>query len=493
MSMLKIIQSGSQDLGDKTVELIKVGSRGRLIGHDRSIFEKRAGSRILFEIDNIEIPKGEQLIHLLAMGSTEKFGANRNGDGFRECVLDRTHPTFVKYGHFFRDHLNKDPAKSYGRVLLSAYHEPMSRVELICGLNATKEAALRNGGLIADRELEKLAKHEEIPVSMACRVPFDVCSYCDNRAPTRREYCEDIAQGGRCKAGGLKYNLGRTVTVDGDAHHLHADNTEPTFFDISHVFRPADRTAYVLGELQKAASDGRTVSGAELAETLGLTMPYALLVSGNPTGSVARQLKLACLLADEERATRCNNHRIAFAASVQPPIALPEGRITKFAQVMRALVDTRSLLPVRDFIRLTTNLSEKQATIAADLVSACLPGAFSRLVRDPNLEQSVASNPYMPETAATESLRNWAEKHAAGISLAEPHVQRRVHLAALRGEQVGRCDVDQAEKLAAAGGPAAELAEQYCLYQLAFLESIPETANDFPLTATLVSMHNHAR
>ena len=490
MSMLKIVEPRSQDLGDVVATLIKIGSRGRVIGHDRSILEKRAGAQILQEVDKITHEAGEQLIHLLAVGATEKFGHNRNGDGFRERALRRTHPTFVKYGRFYRDHLNKDPLKSYGIIKLSAYHEPMSRVELICALNTTKEAAERNGGLVADREMEKLAKGDDIPVSMACRVPYDVCSYCNNRAPTRKEYCDDIAYGGTCKAGGLKRNIGRTVSVDGDAHQLHADNTEPTFFDISHVFRPADRIAYVSGMLQKAASAGHVVSGAELAEALGLTVPYTLLVDQELPANAAALVKAAFQMAELEQTTRCENKALGFAASVQSPIAMPPGGRTKFAQVLRALADRCALLPPRDFIRLVTDYDEKQAAVAADVVACYLPGAFTRLTRDPQLGELMLNNPYVPAPSATPELHFWAEKQASVISLAEPYFTRRLHLAALRGERVGRGDVQQSEKLAAAGGPAAELAKQYCLYQLAFLQSIPR---DFPLTANLVSLHNHAR
>lgn len=864
MSMLKIISPGSQEFGDAVATLIKIGSRGRVIGHDRSILEKRAGANILHEIDKIPHEPGEELIHLLAVGATEKFGANRNGDGFRAHVLQRTHPTFVKFGHFYRDHINKDPAKSYGLVKMSAYHEPMSRVELICALNATKEAAERNGGLVADREMEKLAKGDDIAVSMACalagtlvklrrgfapienvipgdevlthrgryrevlatlprtkpgfvrieteyygrqvleftpdhefyvgrwqdipatksrnglrsrdrsgfsrnfrkkyreqlhaaakwlpcgelapgdlllmpiyrgdgssttdvsrarllgyyvaegsrtgdgylcytcnkedtlpeevptltessvvagqhssseaalnvvvydkpltesvtraagrgvrnkvipqeiydaaadiklefvsawfngdgwqdgkglhwstcsrglsielqmllasvgipasvyridhtsdlphgqprrgdgieytvnvsnrfsgmfasrskatlrtpravktttfitgdylaipvkavahvdqevpvydisvaddesftafglavhncRVPFDVCSYCGNQAPTLRQYCDDVAEGGQCKAGGLRKNIGRTVTVDGDVHQLHADNTEPTFFDISHVFRPADRIAYVSGVLQKAAAAGHNVSGAELAEALGLTVPYTLMIEQELSPNVAAMLKSAFQLADIEQTTRCGSP-LGFASSVQPPITMPPGGREKFSQVLRALADARSMLTPRDFIRLVTDYDEKQASVAADVVACYLPGAFSRLTRDPQLGDVLAGNPYMPAQTATSDLHIWAEKQASAISLAEPHFTRRVHLAAIRGEAItGSGDVQQSEKLAAAGGPAAELAKQYCLYQLAFLQSIPNPSHDFPLTANRITLHNHAR
>jgi hypothetical protein len=70
---------------------------------------------------------------------------------------------------------NKDPAQSYGVIKLALYNEPMKRIELIKAYNGTKEAAERNGGLVADKELELLEKDGSFDTSMACRVPYDVC------------------------------------------------------------------------------------------------------------------------------------------------------------------------------------------------------------------------------------------------------------------------------------------------------------------------------
>ena len=64
-----------------------------------------------------------------------------------------------------------------GQVKSSAYNDDMRRVELISFLYANKEAAERHGGAVADLELEKLAKDEDIPVSMSCRVPHDILQF----------------------------------------------------------------------------------------------------------------------------------------------------------------------------------------------------------------------------------------------------------------------------------------------------------------------------
>lgn len=497
MSMFKIFKPESSHFGDAVMTQLKIGSRGRLIGNDRLSFEKRAGARFVHELDKIEAAPGETLIHLLAVGATEFYGPNRNGDGFKAATCKRTHPTFVKFARFYRDHLNRDPAKSYGLVKMSDYNEAMHRIELICGLNATKEAALRNGGLIADRELEKLARGQDIPVSMACGVPFDVCSYCQNKAPTRKEYCDDIANGGLCKAGGLKHNMGRTVEVDGDLHQLHADNTFPKFADISHVFRGADRIAYVSGLLKAAADAGRTMGGAELAEAFGMHATYNHIDGSDVhllPSDVQSQIKLAYQLADMEASgdTFCRNHLVAFSSGVQDPIALPPERQLKFAQVLRALADQRCLLPLRDFIRLTTDCNEKQAADNAAAAQVYLPGIYGDLIAEPLFADLVRTNPYTPAPTAADSLQLWARKQAQAISLDEPYFTRRYRLAAIRGIEAEPLDTGDIRKLAGAVGPAYELAKHYALYKLAFLSQISTQVKDLPLTAKLVLLQNHA-
>ncbi len=489
MGILKIITPGSQarGFGEPIAQLIKISSRG-LLGADRTQFIKRAGAEFAHELANIKFAADEIPIHLLAIGATEDYGPNRNADGFRRQICRDFHHTFVKYARFYRDHANKNPAKSFGLVKASTYHEPMKRIELICALNGSPERASANGGLLADREMEKLSRDEDIAVSMACRVPYDVCSFCHNKAQRRENYCDSIENGGHCKAGGLKHNLGRLLD---NGHVLHADNIDPLFFDISHVFRPADRIAYVSGQLQKAASAGHVISGAELAELTGLSVPYELLVSGDLPADAARHVKLAHMLADIERNLPHSNRALAFLPALQPPLGLPTGGHNKFAQVLHALAAEKIVLPVRDFIRLTTTLDEKQAADAAAVVQAQLPGIYGRLIDSPKFEELVRDNPYVPATCASPGLRMWALKHASALSVADSHVRNRVMRAALMRSQPVEYPAADTEKLAAAGGPAVDLARHYALYKLAFLSSIPDTSTDLPLTATSVVLQNY--
>lgn len=494
---IKVVQPNAYDFSEPVATLVKCSSRG-LVGEDRRQFEKRASVDFTRELSQIKTAADEPLIHLLIIGATEAYGMNRNGDGFRQQACRDYHPTFVKYAKFFRDHKNKDAHKSYGRPVASAFNERMKRIELLVALNGSKEAADRHGGLVADKELEKLARGDDLPISMACRVAFDVCSFCGNRAPTRAEYCMGIDEGGMCKAGGLKHRIGSLVDVDGVLHALHADNPHPTFFDCSHVFRPADRIAYVLGQLEKtASSQGRRVTGAELAATMGVTIPYELLVEQNYPSDVRRMLKLAYVLADLEQEIthgECPAAAHAFTISSQGACPSPPPYYReKFAQFLRSLVDARICLSPEHFVQLIAGCSQEKAAAVAEIVRQALPGIYSRMLSSEEFVEKVAGNPYVPTPSSNDQMRLWAIKQASALSLRACDVTRRAQLAVLRGETptVVRCD-DELTKLAwAADDPVNRLAEQYALYKLAFLSAIPEQDPDLALTTNLVIVQNY--
>jgi hypothetical protein len=445
-----------------------------------------------------ELRPDEPLVHLLAIGATEDYGSNRNGDGFRREICRQYHSTFPKLAHFYRNHQNKDKLKSYGGVKHSSFHEPMKRVELVVALNGSKEAAERNNGLFADQEMEKLAAGKDIPVSMACRVSHDICSYCGNHAPRREDYCDSVDNGGHCKAGGLRDNIGALVEIDGGIHQLHADNPDPNFFDISHVYRPADRIAYTTGMLKAA---GHVVGGAELAEALGISVPYELLIDKTQPSSVQRMLKLAYQLADMEAEYQQRRQQLpyavlasAFAAAVQddyePP---PPYYREKAGQTLRALADDRILLPLRHFIELAAGQPREKAAELAEVVQPALPGIYSHLLATGDLPERVAATPFVPGPAASPEFRLWARKQASTLSVREENVRHRVTQAALRGVEVSLADAPaDGEKSASVGAPVAKMAEEYALYKLAFLGSIPESDTEMQLTASMALLQNYA-
>jgi len=238
--------------GDAPFEILRFSNKGL----DKAQ-EKRANmfSKL---IEGYTPAKDKTAVHTIAMTAFEKFGFNRNGDGWKRANLIRDHPTFISNAKVYRHHKNTPADPSYGVVKAAMYNEDMDRVELLMELDNTKCA----------EELALLERDGSYPVSMACKIAHDVCSICENKAKTPREYCWHVKE-----AMGKILDDGRIVGVD---------NPNSTFFDISRVIRPADRVAYTL----KTASANGLVGGAALAEELGYSLGYTEAVEASLTCNI---------------------------------------------------------------------------------------------------------------------------------------------------------------------------------------------------------------
>ena len=199
-------------------------------------------------IRNAKKIEGKTQILLTALGAGEFWGANRNGDWFGEQELahegsDYGYKTFESHAKLYKHHINKDPNLSYGDVVLAVYNNQFHRVELIVSVDH------KTGYDIAKR----IENGELLEFSMGCKIPYDVCSICGNKAKTTKEYCSH-----------LKYYMNKIDPETGKK--VFAINIRPRFFDISVVLIGADETAKLL---QKVASLNRPpVSSAWLAEKM---------------------------------------------------------------------------------------------------------------------------------------------------------------------------------------------------------------------------------
>lgn len=494
MAMTKIIDPRGWDFDRPVAMMVKVSSRG-LVGTDRRDFIKVAGHQFLDAIDNLKVAKDEVPIHLVALGASEYYGPNRNGDGFKAATCKEHHKTFEKYAKWFRNHKNKlsnnDPF--YGYVKQSAYNDAMHRVELLAMLNADKSAAERNGGFVADKELQKLAKDEDIPVSMACRVPFDVCSGCQKQARTRNEYCT----GTTCKYGGCRDNL---TKIAEDGHILHVDNPNPVWFDISNVYRPADRIAYGARAdwLAKAAAHAFT-PGAEMAEMLGVTAPLGVCMGQNDAAywgeRIAGQIKLAQALAvienDPFAGTSmsrrwCDGRVLGTLSEAQLQLIGPAGS-EKAASALAAMADRKVILPLADFAR----WRGKEAAVEAAAV--LLPGVFGRMAEADDLGERLTRNLFDVGHAKTAGLavRGLVNNLVPSFSLESDAARERAMRSAVRysDEPVLKTGFWN-EKQAADHPDAAALAEEYAAYKVAALYRIAENDGEFHLTARLAVGQN---
>lgn len=237
--------------GELTVQPVLLWANGRPCYESHTKYAS-VGSEYFKTIEPVP---GHSFVYMLALGAWERYGENRNGDGFNEFpyketasppwitqkdVLTAHYKTFEQYGHNYRHHVNKDPRKAVGKVLRAFWNPTMHRVELLVDLDDAKAPDLA----------ERIAAGEYPPVSMGTRVKFDVCLVCGNRAPTRKQYCDH-----------LRFHMREVI----NGLRVCALNPSPRFFDISWVFRPADRTAFMLKKVAESVSYD-LLSGASAGE-----------------------------------------------------------------------------------------------------------------------------------------------------------------------------------------------------------------------------------
>lgn len=467
----KIIAPGSYNFGEEPCVFIKRSSKG-VVGKDLAELKSRTHPRIAEVMSKLAYKKDEELVHLIALGAFEYFSMNKNGDGFYKEALEDKHDTFVKHARFYRDHKSSDKLKSYGRPIWSTYYSPMHRVELIVALNSNKEAAERNNGLVADKEMEKLASGRSLAVSMGASVNYDVCSACGNQARSRSEYCRGESEGGKCRGGGLSSKMGQVVKLAGAAHALHAINPGKVlkFFDISHITtdRQADRTAYVLGQLAKTAADGRIVSGAELAEHLEVHTPDYLGVD-NPDW-VEAGIKLAAwerrFLGDADLAAR-------YAQAVphqNPPKASDVRSLETFGDWLKGASQQHVIVPLGYFLdglceatgRELLPPQSKQA-VHRDLFGIfdenSAKDTWTEVFNERILER-------MPNSASV-SGRTWGEKYANAYGFSLQALQSRVGRSMLSTPVQRSCF----RKQASSNPASSALAKAYACYQAQVLSS----------------------
>lgn len=298
--MLKIVETDT--------EYFRYEPNIRLLGGEGAtsqLVKSAADSSVTDFAKGIRPDPSRVYVHILAMGASEFWGANRNADSFPEQQLIDHHATFVSSpAHIFRNHVNKDPAIAIGQVVFSTYNHRMKRVELIAWIDREKGKDV----------VARIENGDFPPTSMACRTPYDVCSICGNKASTRQEYCEHLSD-----------QLGRVYS---DGRKVSALNLAPlTFFDMSIVIKPADVTSAVL---QKVASASRVLGSAEIAEQYDFGGPNV-----KPLNKLAELIKQ---IDDGEVVDACSQYKPLLDKVLDPPRSvIPELSALPLSNVLSAM------------------------------------------------------------------------------------------------------------------------------------------------------------
>jgi len=365
--MIKTVLSSSYGFDDQVCRLVDVHSRGV----DSAWMQKRAAAASLFADTDIQPEKNASIIHVIAMGDSEYYGGNRNADIFygRGKTLHALDPekkasveiecgtadrcwTFEKYANVYRHHRNKNPLKREGVVKRAAHNDAAKRTELLISVDNDKW----------ETELQKLASGSDIEMSMSCKVPYDYCTYCLNKAASRRTYCDHLKNnaGGITKSGGL----------------IGAVNDHMTFFDISTVAVNADRIAF---GLLKVASATRGVLAVDTAMEMGIYAPEL-------TGLTASLTKLAEMEKEIEGIAKCDEQPRLTVLAIRRNLGntdldeLGAGG-PNVDSVLGAMADKGIVLDLPDFVRML--LGEARAeSLEPELEQATgmLPGVFGRML-----------------------------------------------------------------------------------------------------------------
>lgn len=446
--MIKVVMPSSFNFDQQVMSLIDVHSRGV-----DSCWLKKTAAVLTKEMSEIRPEPGTSFVHLIALGDAETYSGNRNGDLLPRATNEQCHPTFVKLAKWFHNHKNK-PArgdKIYGTVKASAYNPDMHRVELIVGINEK-----------ADPEsIQKLARGEDLPVSMALQEKYDICSICGHKAPSEREHCSHVKE-----ACTQLTDDGRFIGM------INPPEADIKFFDISRVGRNADRIAFTL---RKVAGVEPVQLSTDLAKFYGLVEPVDLVKDSVYAKQYAMLQKLAKLEKEIEGEIKANPALRTVADGLNAPVSENLQRVPddKLPAALGKLASDRVSLSLPDFYRLAMGLRFGEVEYDLPAAQACLPGVFAGALK--TAEDFLSGvKPYEPLDAPLPvMIKNTLNKVGQQSSLLGDQVRRRVAQAALRKS----AGVFVPNKLLQ---PTSEigriLATEYARYKLAALAKIEDEA-----------------
>lgn len=410
--------------GETTVQPILPWGSGRI---DTSRITKHA-SEALDYIKNVSPEPGHTLLLLLALGGSETYGPNRNGDGFPEHPvpargkvasagrkwhvppgeeLTKHYQSFEKNpAHAFKHHANRDPAKASGEVKKAFWNPRMHRVELLAKIANDKDPEW----------VQRTNDGEFVPVSMGCRIKRDVCSICGNEAPTRADYCDHA-----------KYAM-NTILPDGQKVYVH--NPSPDFFDISRVFRPADRTGYTLKKVAEVYEVRSSAELGEVADRLALKGAAAQKLS-DITKVINCEPTASSVLTPDEKSfiVKFRDHASAKLSSA-PNIDVDALVGHPLGTVLRTAAEASFVFNDREFIRLTsTKLAGRPLALTSAMLvrtAAAARWALGAFAESPEFLDEILSGGTLESARTAEDLTPFFSRASEKRAYAGDYLYRRL-------------------------------------------------------------------
>jgi len=317
-----------------------------------------------------------------------------------------------------------------------------------------------------------------------CKVPYDICSVCNNRATSRQKYCFH-----------LKHEMNKIAS---DGFQTFAINDWPTFFDISGVLRPADRIAYGLQKV--AALSSGVVSSVDLAAELGIFTPIPVLLDGCPTKMASRIATIRKLADIEKRIEGQADGVLQLSGAVNPSSCLSSSDVSRLrgnrlSDVLRALADAEICLPMRDFMSLAfpkTNKHDLNDVIPQ--AKKMMPGLFGRMLEG-DLDSVCGDTTFEPGIGVPGAIKSVIDKLVPEHSFASGPAGRRLTITVIKGDTptVGTRIPDKnllyKVSTVALTNQAAYIADCYGRYQLNFADAVGENS----LASTLTVLQNYVQ
>lgn len=419
--------------------------------------KKCASSDVVEKWGEIKPQDGHSLVHLIALGSYESTGPNRNGDAFKTAMCETTHPTFITKGALYRNH-KSDPKYKEGHVVKTAYNKDMGRIELLVAAQHDKCADW----------LGDLEKGNPVSFSMGFSCdPGDNCSICDHMARNRSEYCEHV------KKGALHpYGMNRVLP---DGRKCFVYNDHGYFNDISRVPVGADAIARDLRKVA-ALGDDEVVSGADLAEM------YSLSREGADLDKVALCRKLSAM---EKRIQMVGIRRAPKTRSLNK-VAVNTLRQVPVQNMFSELLKVSAILPLTEFYSLIlgSEYADHEQTIKQ--ASAMAATMFTDICNDGERMADVCSNTtYTPASKKYASVLNHSQLSSIAFDfsiLPEFSLDREIKTAAYESDIH-----DDTQSAMTQTQQAKILVDQYAAYKIAALDHLGAVGNDTLLLSATIN------
>lgn len=445
--MIKFTSNGDFNFGVESVSLIT----------DSKQLVKRASTK---ELLKYEKTAGQEDLHIIALGSYEGVGFNRNGDCFLESDCKKNNQSFVKAARaVHRHHKNKKQDPKYGNIKAAAYNEPMKRIELIVGLDKDKCADI----------LDEQEKKGYTNWSMASRQKNDECSWCGHKATTDEDRCEHIpSQIGELNKQGQMCGM---------------INPDPNWFEISYVSRPADRIGMSLRKLANDSSISPMLPSDFLKVYSGFQPPVEeFLISKKANDKRSLLHKLAEMekhieaISNSAPKTSKDLYLKTQASKLNKSDDLSDTTIDELrkfdpSRLLKVLADHGIIFSPTEFVKYLfgNRVSDKSITG----MKSHLPKAFSKIDEDDG-ETGEAVNNEKFEPSMSDVIPKEIKDMISGLMdnksmFAGPAKNRVMRITIIKGN-MGELKPHAKEQTKEAFDK--ELAKSYCMYKLSALNYI---------------------